>query len=348
MTMTAPDDLRVLLHVGVPKTATTAIQTCMAAARDDMLRHGVLYPGRAVNQQPALRMLIEAHAGDEAAPAPAAWATVSRLVRAHEGRAVVSGEFAALASPPIARRIVNDLGGDGVHVVITLRPLEALLASMWQQDVKDGIPTAFHDWLVDVCRGPRPESGQPHLFWYVHDHSAVAKNWMSAVGPERLHLVVVDRSQPAQVYDTFSRLLGLPAGVLDQTRSTRSNRSLSMAEAETLRRLSEQLIQRDAHALWRPVGLAQIANLMLENRRPTTDEAAIGVPAHFVHTIRAQSRRTVDGLAALGAHVVGDLESLCPTGDVPDVDIPEPETVPIDVAALLLEGLVMAAERLSR
>lgn len=339
----APEDLRVLLHVGVPKTATTAIQTCLAASRPELLERGVLYPGRKPNQHAAIRRLITALDADpDESPDTTAWNRIARAVRRHDGRSCVSDEFAAVASPRAARRIVEDLGGDGVHVVITLRPLEQLLPSMWQEDLKHGVTTALGPWLDDVARGPRPERGDAHLFWYVHDHLNVARNWLSAVTPDRLHLVVVDRARPDDVFDTFSRLLGLPAGFLDPRSSTRANRSLSMPEAEALRGLVLRLTRTGPLSPDTVRHLRAGINHMVENRRPGDDETRIGVPVRHVLAIRHESQRIVEGLARLGVDVVGDLASLCPTHEPVDAELADVTSMSLDAAVLLLEGLTLA------
>jgi hypothetical protein len=115
-----------LLHIGPHKTGTTAIQGALHLARERLAAEGVVYPGRgrqplwpilAVTGQPALR----------GGPRPeiSYWDNLVREVRAAgDQRVVLSSEFFAEADDAAARRVIADLGGARVHVVVTLRSLD--------------------------------------------------------------------------------------------------------------------------------------------------------------------------------------------------------------------------------
>jgi len=114
-----------LLHIGPHKTGTTAIQGALHLARERLAAEGVVYPGRgrqplwpvlAVTGQPALL----------GGPRPeiSYWDSLVRDVRAAgDQRVVLSSEFFAEADDATARRVIADLGGARVHVVVTLRSL---------------------------------------------------------------------------------------------------------------------------------------------------------------------------------------------------------------------------------
>ncbi|HXZ71298.1 MAG TPA: hypothetical protein VEH31_10595, partial [Streptosporangiaceae bacterium] len=113
-----------LLHIGPHKTGTTAVQDAFHIARERLPAYGVVYPGEgrqplqavlAVTGQPALL--------GEPPPGMAHWARLVRDVCAADSqRVVVSSEFFAGADDNAARRVLADLGGPRVHVVVTLRP----------------------------------------------------------------------------------------------------------------------------------------------------------------------------------------------------------------------------------
>src|SRR5450755_705944 len=118
-----------LLHLGPNKTGTTAIQGAFHVARERLAAHGVVYAGPerqpllaalAVTGQPALRGGLQ--------PDMAHWKELACEVGDADGqRVVVSSEFLAGADDAAARRIIEDLGGSRVHVVVTLRPLTRVL-----------------------------------------------------------------------------------------------------------------------------------------------------------------------------------------------------------------------------
>ena len=131
-----------LLHIGPHKTGTTAIQGALHLARERLAAEGVVYPGRgrqplwpilAVTGQPALR----------GGPRPeiSYWDNLVREIRAAgDQRVVLSSEFFAEADDATARRVIADLGGARVHVVVTLRSLTRILPSQWQQYLQNGFP----------------------------------------------------------------------------------------------------------------------------------------------------------------------------------------------------------------
>ena len=66
---------------------------------------------------------------------------------------VVSSEFFADAEgDDMIGQIVEQLGGDRVHVLVTLRPLTKIMPSQWQQYVQNGLRTGYEDWLGHMLK----------------------------------------------------------------------------------------------------------------------------------------------------------------------------------------------------
>jgi len=120
-----------LLHIGPHKTGTSAIQGALYLARKRLAAEGVVYPGQgrtvlwpilAVTGQPPLH--------GEPQPKISYWEDlVAQIAAAGDQRVVLSSEFFAQSDDATARRVVTDLGGDRVHVVVTLRSLTRILPS---------------------------------------------------------------------------------------------------------------------------------------------------------------------------------------------------------------------------
>ncbi|MBA3801357.1 MAG: hypothetical protein H0X22_00405 [Acidimicrobiia bacterium] len=55
--------------------------------------------------------------------------------------------------PEIVQRIVDDLGRDRVRILLTLRSLESLTPSTWQQYIEAGSSFDYETWLRDMMRG---------------------------------------------------------------------------------------------------------------------------------------------------------------------------------------------------
>lgn len=118
-------DGSVLLHVGVHKTGTTAIQAALADARPDLASHGVRYPGKLQAQhRAALALLGRPWGWNSRGGAVMDRRHFDALVRRtgkHDGRVVISSEFFCEAPEDKAIETIEALGGsDNVTVVVTL------------------------------------------------------------------------------------------------------------------------------------------------------------------------------------------------------------------------------------
>ncbi|MGC4112782.1 MAG: hypothetical protein QM747_20645 [Nocardioides sp.] len=158
----------VLVHIGPYKTGTTAIQTSLHEHRDDLVAHGITYPGRFHRQmRPSWALLGRSRVGEARVPI-GEWDAMADEVRAAEGRVVISSEDFASARPQHVRRLVEDLGADRVHVLVVARRLDKLLPSAWQERVKSVNETRTYDaWLREVL-GPERDGGAARTFWHNH------------------------------------------------------------------------------------------------------------------------------------------------------------------------------------
>src|SRR5258707_11168130 len=120
-----------LRHMGRHKTGTSSIQGALYLARERLAAQGVFSPGQgrtilwpilAVTGQPPLL--------GEPTPKISYWENLtSQIAATGDQRVVLSSEFFCQADDATVRRVVTDLGGDRVHVVVTLRPLTRILPS---------------------------------------------------------------------------------------------------------------------------------------------------------------------------------------------------------------------------
>lgn len=339
----------VVVHIGVPKTATTAVQSSLTAARETLAAQGVHYPGTGINQVPHLRAPLDWPA-DEAMAATDAqrWERLQRQV-SRSGRAVISAENISVANDRQAARILEGLGGDRVQVVVTLRSLQAVVPAAYQEDVKAGVSTPYDVWLDAVCdsAGHRSQSSAPVAFWGAHDHAAIVERWVSFVGADRLTVVVVDSSRPEQVFAAFDDLLGLPPGTIDPALADHSNRSLTAAECALIRSLNEMVGGQDELTIRRRIVPAQAIWAMLDGRTPGSGEPRLTMPPTAVERLAPIAADIVSRVRAAGCRIVGDLDRLlmAPASAI-DVSsesdtaaLGEPD-LPVESAALLVSWLL--------
>lgn len=334
-----------LLHIGVPKTGTTALQDSVAAARDGLGPAGVTYPGQLAEHNRAALALLGTTWGwrDQGGIQLRTrwWHELLHDIRSAPGRVLVSSEFFCEADDEQTAAIVSALGSERLHVAVTLRPLGRLLASSWQQYLKYGVARNYTAWLRAVLADP-PKHRVTPSFWRRHDHGTVVQRWVDAVGPDRVTVIVLDRTNHSFLPRTFERLLALPEGMLAPQPQSRSNRSLTLAEAELLRLVNREV--RELGMGWRSYEklLRKGAVLrMVEQRTPDADEPRIVTPDWALERAAELGRESVTRLRASGARVLGDLESLASDHGRPG----EPERadlVPVRAAAQALVGAAMA------
>ena len=343
-----PEDA-VLLHIGVHKTGTTAVQAALANARPELRERGAYYPGkRPAQHRAALSVLDRAWGwgenGGQTFPR-SNFDDMAARVRAHDGRVVISTEFLCEASETTAQEVVAALGGDNVHVVVTLRNLGSLLPSSWQQYLKYGMATGYVKWLQDVFANPGGSSMTP-TFWMRQDHAAVVRRWVSAVGAGRMTVIVLEDLDRRAVFRTFEQLLALPAGTLESRMDLTSNRSLTAPEAQVLLDLNRRI------ALDMPWGEYQryvrrgLAHRLVEERTPGPEEPRLFTPGWALEAAATMGTLAVDEIRESGVRALGNVDALsriAPTAEPVDND--ELTVVPTEVAVAALAALIETAQQ---
>jgi len=326
-----------LVHIGPPKTGTTSLQVAFHNARPSLEAQGVHYAGRSRHSMnAALAVTGRRWPGETRPPSIRAWHAVAREVRSSRmARVVLSSEVLSYASPDDVRRIVDDLGGSSIHVVVTLRPVARLLPSYWQQGIQNGSALSLDRWLESVFTRTNRNADS------LRRHDRLIARWADVVGTANVTAVVIDEADHATVFRAFEAMLGLDARTLDLDRS--ANRSLTLPEIELLREFNRAFSELDLdpklHARFVRGGATQV----LKQRDPSPAEPRLELPAWAADTVRTISGEIVDGIRGSGVRVVGDLESLThvpesTAGTRGDADI----TIPPEVAARLALGILVA------
>jgi hypothetical protein len=332
-----------LLHIGPHKTGTTAVQGALFAAKDAMRAHGVEFPAHTRHpMEAALAACARPAMMGDPAPTGRHWTRLLDQVRATGRRtSVISSEFFADADDDATvARIVEQLGGDRVHVLVTLRPLARIMPSQWQQYVQNGLRMGYGNWLQHMLRKPPYDRPTPS-FWRRHRHDRLVERWVRAVGPGRVTVVVVDDRDRDGLLRTFEALLGLPRDLLRAVPDA-ANRSLTLAETEMLRILNKEF---RAHGLPEELYSRLVRNGAVMHMKntcaPAPCDARITTPAWAAEAAAAIGAEAAAGISALGVRVLGDpaLLSAVPERTPPAA---EPRIAP-ETAAQALYGTLAAA-----
>lgn len=301
----------IVLHVGVHKTGTTAIQAALADARPELRKAGVVYPGRKKAHHRSAMALTQrtwgwkGKGGEVVEPEVYDW-LVTQANR-HRTRVAISSEFFCEGDADVAAKVVRDLGAQRVHVVITLRNLGRLLPSSWQQYLKYGMEADYERWLHSVF-----EAGgkMTPSFWRRNDHAGVVERWAAAAGADNVTVMVLEGVDLSAQFRTFAQLLDVPEDLLVSRMNLTSNRSMTAAEAGLLLRLNghvKKAISWDEYVKYVRRG---VALGMVENREPAADEPRVHTPDWALDAAAEHGRRHVEAIGASGVRVLGDLALL--------------------------------------
>jgi hypothetical protein len=169
------------LLVGLPHTGVPLLTAALELHREALAGTGVRVPAKSADEvfRAAVELRREHKAwGLRRRDVEGAWAGICRRALKHKDTAVVGHELLAGAAPDEIALLVDGLAGTQIHVV--------LLAG-----VPDGRVGLFPDEL---------------------DLAGVLARWERAVtGPDRMHVVVTDHTDPAVAWRALGALTGFDA-----------------------------------------------------------------------------------------------------------------------------------------
>ncbi|MDN4162240.1 hypothetical protein [Nocardioides abyssi] len=341
--------MRVVLHVGLPKTGTTYLQSLLATHRDALRAGGVLHPflrpGAMFHAAVELRGSA-AKFGLAEAEVAGTWAALCARAREHDGPVLLGHEVLAGATPDQVAAALAPLEGVEVDVVVTARDLGRQATAHWQEEVKLGDTRSFADLEAGELRadtgrdlGPDAGGSRPH-FWHAQDWSWALERWSTAVPADRVHLVVCPGPgrEPAELWRRFAAAARIDPGLVDAAAVPPANPSLGRAEVALLRAVNAGLADRLDRSTYLRVVKKEYAEGELAARGSGgSPGSSSGSGAGSGDRPRAPHRlhglldgvtdRWLAELAATDHPVHGDLAELRPVlggPDDPDPDAPAP------------------------
>jgi hypothetical protein len=349
-----PDDLLLsagarLVHIGPHKTGTTAIQDAFYYARKRLAVQDVAYFGEVAGVQ-HLRGAIALRQRRALMGEPqydmSHWAQLVEDVAGASGRVVVSSEFFADVDEPAIRRVVSELGGPRVHIVVTLRPITKIMQSQWQQYVQNGLRVPYEEWLDGMLNRPPYDKPTP-TFWRRHRHDRLIERWASVAGVQNVTVIVVDQSDPQMMLRTFESMVGLPHGFLIIEEAT-ANRSLTFGEVELVRLLNEEIKRREwPEEVYARFMRRGVVRYLKTGRQPQPGEPRIITPAWAVKRAAEIGAEMAGNISALGVRIVGDISEIgrAPAGPA-EMGTDAPQAVPVipaEAASAAVLGAIIAS-----
>jgi hypothetical protein len=335
-----------LLHVGPPKTGSTALQDALHQSRVSLSRQGVTYVSRVRHEiVPARWITGRLPRTPKWRWAEQRWNELVDAMRA-EGpeRKVYSSEYLADATDAQVVEVLDAIGVDKTYVVITLRPLVDLVPSQYQQYLQGGLTADYETWLETTFNEPA-FTGPTPWFWQRHRHDALVERWAKLLGPDRVLVVPTDGRDFDAVPAVFEKLLGLTRGTL-VGRKVRPNRSLTWPEAEVMRRFNVEAQATGLVDSKYPM-LTKLAAEHVKQRTPRPDEPRITTPDWAAKRADELGAEFALAISTSGVVVLGDLATLSP-GVEPRPWVGPPPQVDAEVAARFAAGFVLAERQVRK
>lgn len=333
---------RVVLHVGLPKTGTTYLQSLMAAHRDRLRENGVLYPF--VRPGAMFHGAVEvrgsaAKFGLTDEQVAGSWASVCERALAYDGIAVISHEVLGGATTEQVRRALAPLAGADVRVVVTARDLGRQATAHWQEEVKLGATWSFADFEREQLRadsGPDagPDAGgvRPH-FWHAQDFADCLRRW-SVTGPGHLVVGPPPGAGADVLWQRFAEACGFEPAILDPAPSP-ANPSLGSAEVALLRAVNAGLAGRMDRTTYLRVVKRGYAEGELAARPGPRPRA----PYELREVLRDATTRWLEQVREAGHAVHGDPADLAPVLAAPGDPGPD-DAVPAEDPAEVVQTLL--------
>ena len=235
----------VVIHAGFHKTGTTALQHSLKASGDLLKRAGYRYPivDQGTSQSGSVLALAGRGWGWQARGSKVipkkVWTKLVKQSLAGKDNVILSSEFFSELDEAQVREVREAFDGVKVQVVFTMRALDKIFPSTYQQGLKSGSSYSYEAWLERTTTYYYGE--QKTGFWKRNRHALVISRWMQIFGAENVTLITADESNPQLLFDRFSEFLKLPAGSLTPVPNSGLNRSLLLDEIHLLRAINKAI-----------------------------------------------------------------------------------------------------------
>ena len=308
---------KLVIHAGFHKTGTTALQHSLSASAEALRLQGWSYPVLSHGNSQSDSALALAKrgwgwkgGGSQKIPMK----TWERLVtRINKGKlnSVISSEFFSELQLADIEKIKAGFPKHDVRIVFTMRALDKLFPSNYQQALKGGSDLTYEAWLQLILDDY--QKGKRSSFWRRNQHAAVIEKWIKVFGPENITIITSDAAQPDALFERFEQFLGLPPSTLVRGSGTGLNRSLLLDEIELILEVN-RTYPKDGR--WNEyqtfIKRGFIDTLTSVPAHNADGSNQLRTPASFAKQINQIAQDELNQLSQLNISILGDINELEP------------------------------------
>lgn len=292
-----------IIHAGFPKTGTTALQARLRHNEQKLYESGILYPRSSNNahHKPASALVNRKVGWDIPKTSSSDWEQfVESLASTKAETILISSEFFAGAKIQNIKQIRKDLPEFKIEIIFTLRSLNEIIPSIYQQNLKKGLTHTYPEWITKKFMSTNGDLlKKPKLI----NHAEVISRWASIFGEQNLTLVMGDSSNPHELFRNFEECIGVSN--LEPSEK-RLNRSLTIRESEILRQVNMEIRSiwswRDYQMFVRKGFVKQITD------HPSDSREKFQTPAFLFSIVDSFAEQQVQMLKKLNIRVLGNLD----------------------------------------
>lgn len=329
----------VFLHVGVPKSGTTYLQSRFEANHRRAAAQGLLWPGPSWGRHVTAARDLGRLPDGAALDSNGAWSKLAREALGWRGRSVlISMEWLAELTPHQVRAAVESLRPARVEVVCTARDLLRSFVAQGQEMTKNYRTWTWGELEEQVLHEQRGPAYR--RFWQQQDVPRILERWLDVLPADRVHLVTVPPagSDPEVLWRRFCGVLGVDGSAFEEP--TSANASLGVVSTTLMQRLNVVASRRKlSHGVYDRALRQAVAVDVLGPLRGHED--AIAVSEEMDAYLRQRSEGMLAELKGLGPDLVGEWRDLVP-GEPLRGRSPE-EVTEAELLELCMEALVTLA-----
>jgi hypothetical protein len=205
----------IYLHIGLHKTASTTLQNFLKNNKNVLFKFGYLYPESGMVYSGNHNLAWHLSEDKRYRTQYGSWDDLHTEIAATSvDNIILSSEDFEILKPPKIKLLKSELKPDHVKVIVYIRRQDALIQSVYAQQVKGGSKVKFEDFIKKATNF---QSKTSHRFQFdIHLHP-----WVKQFGLENIIIQPLEKSQLYQedICLDFLKNIQFPVSILRQDES---------------------------------------------------------------------------------------------------------------------------------